>query len=132
MQLFIPTIGTHLCLTDDWTFKLHQESRNFAVRQALLGADTIIPADCWYHPEKYARGSEPLDMTLPAGTIITVDRIYIRKAIGDFDSVTFFIKNCPDPRFASKKNKGTFKGSARFWAKLDDVNNIFCDVLDPA
>ena len=53
--------------------------------------------------------------TLEAGTILMVDRIYIRKTAkdseGDYDSVTFIIKSGP-------------KKGCRFWASLDDVNYI--------
>jgi hypothetical protein len=34
-QLFIPTIGTRLVLTEPWTFDLHQESRNFTMFKVL-------------------------------------------------------------------------------------------------
>lgn len=47
-----------------------------------------------------------LDYTIPGESILTVDRIYIRKGSPDFDSVTF------------RWNKN------RFWVKLDDANNM--------
>ncbi|MDD3988210.1 MAG: hypothetical protein PHC93_04580 [Candidatus Omnitrophica bacterium] len=58
-------------------------------------------------------GKECMEVPLIAGTILKVDRIYIRKGKGmsDFSSLTFYIKN------------GPYKG-ARFWAKLNDVNQI--------
>jgi len=56
---------------------------------------------------------ESMPVTLGVGIILKVDRIYIRKGKGmsDFSSLTFYIKN------------GPYKG-ARFWAKLNDVNQI--------
>ena len=45
----------------------------------------------------------------------TVDRIYIRKGKGEFDSVTFRV----DFKLRAKR---VLKG--RFWAKLDDVNRL--------
>jgi hypothetical protein len=53
-----------------------------------------------------------LDYTLPAGTVLKVDRIYIRKGKGmsDYSSVTFYAT------IGKKKY--------RFWSKLADVNNI--------
>ena len=46
-----------------------------------------------------------------AGTILRIDRIYIRKGNSEYSSISFWIKN------------GLNKG-ARFWAKLDEVNTI--------
>lgn len=68
-------------------------------------------------------------MTLPAGTVLSVDRIYIRKGVGDFDSITFLITDCPDKRFAPKKARGFLPGGCRFWVKLDEANRIECDVV---
>lgn len=52
-----------------------------------------------------------INCTLEAGTKLVVDRIFIRRGSKDYDSVTFWIK---------KNNKRV----ARFWAKLDEVNQI--------
>lgn len=48
--------------------------------------------------------------TFPKDTILKVDRIYIRKGAEDFSSLTFYVTI----------NKKAY----RFWAKLEDVNNI--------
>ncbi len=68
-------------------------------------------------------------MKLPPETVLSVDRIYIRKGVGDFDSVTFLISDCPDKRFAPKKARGFLPGGCRFWVKLDDANGMECDVV---
>lgn len=54
-------------------------------------------------------------ITLPKDSIITVDRIFIRKGMDDWSSLTFYLKFHPD--FSLKKKP-------RFWAKLHDCNNI--------
>lgn len=56
------------------------------------------------------------DCTLKKGTILTIDRIYIRKGAKDYDSISFRINKSNEPRF---KKKGI-----RFWVKLDEANNI--------
>lgn len=61
---------------------------------------------------------------LPKGTMLAFDRYYIRQGAEAFDSVTFKIESCPDPKFA--KNKNTAR---RFWARLQDVNNIECELV---
>ena len=46
--------------------------------------------------------------------MLSVDRIFIRNGMPDYDSVTFRIRSHPE----QKKLKG------RFWVKLDDANKI--------
>lgn len=73
------------------------------------------------------RGQQPSklkdygEVTIPEGTQLTIDRIYIRKGVSDYDSITFIAnkKTCSDERI----KKG--KGSIRFWVKLDEVNGVF-------
>lgn len=91
-RMFIPEIGTKIKLTKDWTFTLHKEYRN----ESLLLER--FPSFNLSHDIKY---------TLPAETILTVDRIYIRKGNEEYSSLSF-----------------TLPGKKRFWAKLSDVNNI--------
>lgn len=59
-------------------------------------------------------------ISLPKGTELKIDRIYIRKGKDDYSSVTFYIEDCPDKTFVPKKK-------IRFWAKLSDVNTIMFD-----
>jgi hypothetical protein len=54
-------------------------------------------------------------ITLPKDSIITVDRIFIRKGMDDWSSLTFYLKH--HPNFSLKKKP-------RFWAKLHDCNKI--------
>jgi len=58
--------------------------------------------------------------SLPAGTPLRVDRVYIRKGIDAYSSLTFVVaKECRDKKLRGK----------RFWAKLRDVNNIVCEAI---
>jgi len=67
-----------------------------------------------------------INIVLPAGTIIKVDRIYIRKGISEYSSITFFAtglgKVIVNPAYSWGKKKN--KSSLRFWSKLSDCNNI--------
>ena len=59
-------------------------------------------------------------VTAPAGTVLGVQRVYIRnggKVLASYSSVTF----------GCKKVKGS-KFHGRFWAKLSDVNNMVCEI----
>lgn len=63
-------------------------------------------------------------VALPKDTVLTVDRIYIRRGGEAFDSVSFRIpKNKKLP-----PELGKF-GGVRFWVKLNDANNIICDAV---
>jgi hypothetical protein len=69
------------------------------------------------------RGAVPV--TLPATTVLTVDRIYIRKGMTEFSSLSFYIGDCPLHALTPVKKGGGFKkGRRRFWAKLADANTI--------
>lgn len=112
MRLFIPTLGTVLTLSQDWAFVLHEERRNekFANQKGL--ALNYTAWGRWTTAGERQR--KALRVTLPKGTFLKVDRIYIRGKADDareFDSVSFYC------------NPGARTGlRGRFWAKLDDVN----------
>jgi hypothetical protein len=132
MRLLIPTIGTILMLTDDWTFTLREERRNqkFA-NQPLLDLDYASWVGGQHLPDPDNPGrskwvpnkGKTQDITLPKGTKLKVARIYIRnggKDMKSYDSVTF---TCNPHLTAAKAQKlGVLKG--RFWAKLLDVNSM--------
>lgn len=134
MRLCIPHIGTSLVLQDDWTFRLFYERRNMAFLKSL----PVVTFDQHGRIDlsKFLRSpefeAEPhhfswsggdlyyLDYTLPEGTHLKVDRIYVRKGKGydRFDSVTVCVNTHLTP--AKARKQGLTRG--RFWAKLADVN----------
>lgn len=59
-----------------------------------------------------------LPVTIPANSLLKLDRIYIRKGNSEYDSLSFYLKD-----IAGEKPKILGK-SGRFWAKLEDCNNI--------
>ena len=69
-----------------------------------------------------------LSCTLPAGTLLKIDRIYIRKGGSDYSSITFYAKNLESTVIIVQKWSGDHtkkkKASLRFWAKLLDCNQI--------
>ncbi len=119
MKLYIPELGTTLTLAEDWTFRIINEKRNGGLAKLMENPN----ANDWYFPfgtienpiEEGGYGRrripvEPGDYTIPAGTTLEVDRIYIRKGNEEFSSVTF---------------KMRLKGKQiRFFAHLNDVNKI--------
>lgn len=109
----IPHLRTVIILAEAWEFGLYRERRNFSVVRALKMDGSENNEWTWAY-QNGVYGQEISKLTLPAGTRLAIDRIYIRNGAADFDSVTFRVKECPDERF----NK------CRFWAKLRDVNRI--------
>lgn len=117
MRVFIPTIGDHIQLLEDWTFFLKHESRNFGLAQALEAKAT---SGQWAPLE----GPFPATVTIPKGTILKVDRVYIRGHFRSYDSVTFRVMDGPDKRLLSRNRGGTAYDCVRFFASLSDVNTM--------
>lgn len=136
MKLYIPEIGDIIILNEDWTFSLFNEYRNeklvsflsldqkpsfndvYAARRAL-GANHLASQEARTqlhikYEQLQREYDTPWTITLPKGSILRVDRIYIRKGASDFSSITFYLLE--HPTITGKK--------PRFWAKLSDVNNI--------
>jgi hypothetical protein len=114
MKLFVPAVGYRIQLTSDWSFTLYGESRNKSLFE-MSGFDYDDFSGGWRDTMKHT------PVTLPVGTLLEVDRVYVRTInktaqsdADDFDSVTFRVISHP----------ASWKRTPRFWAKLSDVNNI--------
>lgn len=128
-KLFIPELGTKLTLAADWNFTLFAEWRNEVLAEMArfnyfdykLSKNWQKLTGTYGHAEDYY-----ILFILPAGCILTVDRVFIRKGMSGFSSVSFFLdKKSIDPKFSSVAEKiYNSKNKIRFWAKLEDVNNI--------
>lgn len=76
----------------------------------------------------YGKAGVPYrSVTISSGSVLSFDRIYIRKGNEDYSSVTFFIKSSDTPGLDWKKYS-----KKRFWAKLKDVNKIEMEILTPS
>lgn len=145
MKINIPEIGTEMVLSKDWNFTFLYKWRNekffelnfpgysfvsfadvdYIVKEEI---NSLIEIDCFRlelgtyqeilgnymrnYPNDFLRFEDVNSLTLPVGTYLKVDRVYIRKGAKDFSSVTFW---CQKPGYKKKY---------RFFAKLEDVNNI--------
>lgn len=129
MNFYVPTIGDKIYLSNAWTFKLYAEYRNFSLMEVLgdnlPGAEPVPTAGSYSRKARLAGYA-----TLPAGTCLRVDRIFIRGKARAYDSITFYIANSPNKKLANKKNGGTSGRLIRFWVKLEDANRIVC-TLEP-
>ena len=130
----IPTIGTRITLTEDWTFLLEAEDRNEKFHDAIHPVETTLGEDGYLYQlykDKFGKqkrrrynGLQDTDTTLPAGTVLRVDRIYIKKNQGDYDSVTFVCESIPGRENAKLMSGKSAKTFGRFWSALNEANGI--------
>lgn len=131
-KLYIPEIGDKLVLTKDWEFTLHRESRNDTLFEYL--GFPIPERSRWDDP-----AGEDEQVRIPAGAVLAVDRVYIRKGQSDYSSITFRWIGASTPARTESRSGCTYGGpvpvpskydikipkkQVRFWAKLGDANNI--------
>lgn len=109
MNLFLPDIGTLLRLDADWTFTLYSEYRN-----ATLFDSLGIPTS--------ERKNKIVE--LPKGLIIKVDRIYIRKGLSQYSSLTFGIPTPKTKKDKEEMPQNIIFGGSKFWVKLHECNGI--------
>ena len=136
--MYIPTIGDEVTLACDWQFSLYYEYRNEAmIKFTFPGTEfkwrnMVLPSG-----EKPEYGEKIAIVQLPIGSVLKVDRIYIRKGAKEYDSVTFNLQSIPkkkievpDERDSWDNESKTYhkkmfiKSKIRFWAKLRDVNEM--------
>lgn len=97
-----------------------------AKEQAMKDSESYqryLKAHFAWQAEVDAKGVEKIEITLPKGTDLKVDRIYIRKGISEYSSISFFILGFPKIETTSYWGTKT-KRNLRFWAKLNDCNKI--------
>lgn len=104
--------------------KACDEARNSCPEYVKYQADSTE----WYANIK-KHGTPTVSVTLPAGTLLKIDRIYIRKGSSDFSSITFYAKGLGEVMVSSNRwtvnnLKTTKRKAQRFWAKLADCNQI--------
>ena len=125
MYLFIPELGENLTLIEDWRFKTICESRNLSLFDAF-----DVPDESRWHKSVHRNGFDvwnpkgPHEFEIPSGTVLKVDRVYIRKGAEDFSSITFIISISPDKRLVTKKFGGTASKTIRFWTKLKETRKM--------
>lgn len=137
MKLFIPTIGSRLKIIAPWTFRLYTEYRNSGFGQLAGLADKDGSWHCG--GARYCAPKVAAWVTILPGSLLTVNRVYIRRGLHNFDSLTFYLK--PDGRRPRELEVRTLKSEPRhvtvtskagmrFWAKLADINSLEVEVIE--
>ena len=94
MQFYIPEISDEIRLLADWHFDLHNEDRNDSLAKFLkTGQDRT---------NRYP-ALPPVPIVIPAGSILIIDRIYIRKGSSEFSSITFRWKGVSNPAYYEER-----------------------------
>jgi hypothetical protein len=122
MKMYIPNIGDKIQLSKNWQFPCFLERRNYDFIRKMR-PDVTLPDSKW---GLYREDSQSYAITLPKGTILRIDRVYIRQTATDFASVSFIVSRMPG---TTAKSDG-LRGFGRFWAKLVDVNEIEFKVFE--
>jgi len=116
MNLFIPDIGTLLKLEDDWIFTLYSEYRNITLFNAINKINGVS-------------NNKNQIVDLPKGLIIKVDRVYIRKGLSQYSSITFTM---PTPKTKKEKEEmpqNVIYGGSKFWVKLHECNGVHFSMI---
>lgn len=120
LRLMVPEIGTQLLLSQDWKFRLYQETRNSSVISLFNLFEGRIRSP-FHEPTP-----EPEKVKILGGSILVVDRIYVRQQLKGYSSLSFFLQ--PQGRLQYKNRIAIVSKRMRFWAKLEDVNQITASV----
>lgn len=138
MKLYVPAVGDKITLSEAWKFTLYHESRNSSLLKFYVENENEINREKFL--DKNHKYLVKYDATIPAGTELTIDRVYVRNKAStptghddDYDSLTFTC-NLVDPKGSPEKigKFGKSSNRRRFWAKLNDVNNIVYSSVTPA
>lgn len=109
--MFIPKLGTELQVTRDWHIKLVCESRN----KSLWDMCCYPPMDAIQYHHAASQS-----VNIRAGARLKVARIFIRKGITTFDSVTLF---------GPILYLGVMR-KVRFWVSLKYFNILEAEVIE--
>lgn len=130
MKFFMPTVGQQMKLQQDWIFPLHREYRNRTLLHLFVEPNQFTDygyPKVFENPLRRGVPLPPVEVALPRYTVLQIDRIFLRKAKEEFDSITFVIVDSLNGYLKAWRRGATAKfpsGIIRFWAKLSDIDGI--------
>jgi hypothetical protein len=113
-KLAIPELGQKLLLQNDLEVEIYLEYRNEKFLGQINPDWLLSSANRYYNSGRMPKHR----VMLPAGTLLTVDRIYIRKGSSDYNSVTFSHTRTDKALRSSRLPTG------RFWISLKQANEL--------
>lgn len=134
-KFFIPTIGTEVRLSEDITIKLSMDIINVKflakyfddIKISYIGDKypsyvTKETVSKKYQSKIFTQTVFFCKLDLPKGLSLIIDKMYIKKNMSSYDSITF--------RLGKKQVINNVAWSGRFWLPLKDVNNLTVDVKE--
>jgi len=113
-----------------WTYEQRQAAFRKAEEESESYQAYLRAYEDWNLRAKES-AVDTIEVTFPTGTVLAVDRIYIRKGSSDYSSITFYAKGLGESIHKNRWSGKTTKWKAqRFWAKLQDCNNIEFELMD--
>lgn len=113
MEFYVPEIGTLIKLEENWIFTLYSEYRNITLYQSLnkIGESSID-------------STKNIIVELPKGLYLKIDRIYIRKGLSQYSSITFSVPKCKNKKDYDIMPNNKIYGGSKFWVKLHECNGM--------
>ena len=112
-KMFIPALNTKLQVTKDWDISLFCDQRNRTLWDLASGMTEMARI-----PLIHRKGQMAV-VRIPEGSILTVDRVYIRKDQEGYNSVT--LRGWVEVRGTTHR--------VRFWVMLADFNKLEAEVV---
>lgn len=72
MNIYLPEVGVKLLLNQPWTFELEDRTHNAAFWEKVTGTTPIRGSG-------FAASAAPVQITIPAGCILVLTRIHMRR-----------------------------------------------------
>jgi len=117
-----------------WGRPVSYEKRQAAYKQAEAESESYqayLKAFHEWNERAKQLAIEKVVVTLPKDTVLAIDRIYIRKGASDFSSITFYAKGMGETEVKNRWSGKITKWKAqRFWAKLQDCNQIEFELME--
>lgn len=120
-QFYMPSLGDTMTLATDWEVVIANDRRNRSLAE-WAGVCAVPSGSYSYYPLGPARNmgyaalrNVTATVTIPKGTVLRIDRIYLRKDKPTFNSLTFWAQ------IPGVKKK------VRFFASLSDVNRMLIE-----
>ena len=123
-RVVIPDIGYELKLDQDWKFTLKCERRNHLYKFLQDKGQTPTKSNI-QNQYRWSYNGPSVEVTILTGSTLSVDRVYIRKGVSGYSSVTFYLDSGAVVSTGRPMNSTTTK-KLRFFASLKDVNKIVC------
>jgi len=111
-KIFFPSTGSRISVEEDWEFDLWNSHYCINFVNALSKKGLLKPFSGF---QKFV---------LPAGTVLEIETMNIRRGVQYLDAVSFYIVECPLFEESDRGYDLRPDVFSKFVAMIDDINNI--------